>query len=823
MDRCQSIAWLCLPLLFALVCGCQPSDSTNTAGGDSSSAMSTTANDGVPADQILTLMKAVYANADSYIDNGKLLLSYRKDGLLTEEPQRWSTAWSADGKLAMEVFGGHIKADGQRLSCYIYDIDSANLDGQRMVVPYQTSGLPPVETVFRDPIARVFLGGYSELPLNEVDRSLREKLIPAPLSLLTGALPCIWLDNPSGVERLPDETLGQHECYVIRSLAAGLGCDIWIDKSTGLLVQMSLPLKLLDPQVMAAPNITDLRMLARFEDAEINAAIDPEKFQLQARKNSTPVRSFVTLPSALPAESIGQTLTQFRLTQPDGKIVDQLHFDGKPTALLWLGGLNSYSAIKQLNALANELQATDFNFGVVYSDSELAGAPSQPHLVTPELTAAMASSDLPMFYDPRLAASEQLAIRDLPLIVLMDGNSRVQFASSVGEDQWASNLQAAMKRVAAGDDLADEMLAEYQRFMTRYKTAIASVDASGLLPRHLSSTTSVANTAAGRALPLPIRKADPAFVARRQWVSRDFKQPGNISVSVGSQNRITVLDGLRTITELDANGKTVSSTELELPEGIGVSRIRSTLDGRRHVLFSPLDRQVFVFDAAWRPDPAYTRMTNQVNAAITDVCLLEDDPDNAYLIVATKGSGALSVSLDGTFQSVGRVDDLDAESIVLSGRMATFVQNGQLLSRPFEAGAKAVAVAPSQRFNRVSGLSRTSEDAVFGTAFDGDQWQTVCFDSNMKPRWESPIGSQLFESLIDPIALLQSVAETGSQQADLAVATTQDAVHLFSSTGGWLADVKVSETPAGVALTKLDGKTCLLVSVGSVVECWALE
>ena len=823
MDRCQSIAWLCLPLLFALVCGCQPSGPTTSASGGASGTTSAAANDGVPADQILTLMKAVYANADNYSDNGQLLLSYRKDGLLTEEPQRWSTAWSADGKLAMEVFGGHIKGDGERLSCYIYDIDSANLDGQRMVVPYQENGRPPVETVFRDPIARVFLGGYSELPLNEVTESLREKLIPAPLSLLTGTLPCIWLENPSGVERLADEMLGQHECYVIRSLAEGLGCDIWIDKSTGLLVQMSLPLKLLDPQVMAAPSITDLKMLARFEDAEIDSMIDPKKFQLQLRKNSTPVRSFVTLPSSLPAESIGQTLSQFRLTQPDGKMVDQLHFDGKPTALLWLGGLNSYSAVKRLDALANELPATEFNFGVVYSDSELAGAPSQPHLVTPELTAAMASSNLPMFYDSRLAASEQLAIRDLPLIVLMDGDSRVQFATSMGEDEWANDLRVAMKRVAAGDNLADEMLAEYQSFMTRYKTAIAGVDASALLPRHLSSTTSKAGTTAGGASPLPVRKSAPAFVARRRWVSRGFKQPGNISVSAGRQAKIAVLDGLRTITELDTNGKMVSSAALELPEGIGVSRIRSTLDGRRHVLFSPLDRQVFVFDAAWRPDQAYTQIAKQVNDLITDVCLLEDEPEHAYMIVATKGSGAFSVSLDGTSKSVGTVDDLDAESIVLSGRMATFVQNGRLLSRQFEAGAKAVAIAPSKRFNRVSRLPNSSQGSMFGTAFDGVRWKTVCFDSNMKPRWESPIGSQLFESLIDPIAPLRLLAETESQQANLAVATTGGAVHVFSSEGGWLADVEVRETPTGVALAELDGKICLLVSVGSVVECWELE
>lgn len=820
MDRCPLFAKLCLPLLLiAMVCGCEPSDSNTSGGGGQSNGAATVPDDGVAADQILTLMRAVYANAKNYSDNGKLLLSYRKDGLLTEEPQRWSTTWSADGKLAMEIFGAHVKGDSQRLSCYIYDIDSANLDGQRMLVPYE-NGQPPVEKVFRDPIARVFLGGYSELPLNEVDQSLREKLIPAPLSLLTGKLPCVWLQSPTGIERLPDETLGGHECYVLRSLAEGMGCDIWIDRSTGLLVQMSLPLKLLDPQVMAAPNITDLRMLAQFENAAINTALDPETFQLQVRKNSTPVRTFVTLPEALPVESVGLVVDRFRLTQPDGKTVDHLHFDGKPTALLWLGGENSYTAIKRLDAVANRLPADQFNFGIVYSDSELAGAPSQPDVVVPELTAAMASSDVSMFYDPRLAASTELAIRDLPSVVLMDGDSRVQFAASVVGDAWADDLEVAMKRVAAGENLADEMLNQYQAFMTGYKNALTRVDASPMLPSHLSPKA--AGDPAGVSS-LPVRNTRPALVARRKWISRDFKQPGNISVSLGRQARIVVLDGLRTIVELDENGKTISSGELDLPAGVGVSRIRSTLDGRWHVLFSPLTRNAFVFDNAWRPDPVYTQIADRLNAPITDICLQEEPSGNAFLIVATKDSGAVLVSLDGGEKGAGMVEDLRADSMVLNGRSAAFVQNGILKSRPFANGSVATKAEQSYRFNRVSKLAGATAKNIFATGFDGSQWKAVCLDDKLGTNWESPIGSQLFESLIDPIAAINSRDETGSQEASFAIATTQNAIHIFDSRQGWLADVRVSETPTGVALSKLDGGICLLVSVGSNVECWALE
>jgi len=143
-----------------------------------------------------------------------------------------------------------------------------------------------------------------------------------------------------------------------------------------------------------------------------------------------------------------------------------------------------------------------------------------------------------------LAASGQLAIRDLPSVVLMDGDSRVQFATSItGDDlsknQWANDLLVAMKRVAAGENLADEMLAQYQDFMTRYKTALGRVDASSLLPTNLKLNAAGSNTAQAGSDVLPTRTSPPALVARRKWVSRDFK----VSASAGFDRRATA-DGM---------------------------------------------------------------------------------------------------------------------------------------------------------------------------------------------------------------------------------------------------------------------------------------
>jgi len=344
-----------------------------------------------------------------------------------------------------------------------------------------------------------------------------------------------------------------------------------------------------------------------------------------------------------------------------------------------------------------------------------------------------------------------------------------------------------------------------------------------MLPSHLRLKPSgnVADSAGVNSL--PVRNSRPSLVARRKWISRDFVQPGNISISFGRQIKISVLDGSRTIIELDKNGETGYSGELDLPERVGVSHIRSTLDGRRHVLFSPLTRKAFVFDEAWRPQPVYTQITDRLNAAITDICLQGERSGDASLVVATKESGAVSLPLDGGEKSARTVEDLIADSIVVNQGSAAFVQNGILKSRPFVAGSRATKAEQSYRFNRVSGSQGSADGTILATGFDGGQWKAVCLDNKLGTIWESPIGSQLFETLIDPIAALNSRDETRSQEASFAIATTQNTIHIFNADRGWVADVRVNETPEGVALAKLDGEIYLLVSAGSHVECWALE
>jgi len=68
----------------------------------------------------------------------------------------------ADVSEVTPVFSAHPAIEP---SGYIFDIETANLDNQWLVL--QQSNAPPLDTMFADGMARYFAGGFAEIPLDE--------------------------------------------------------------------------------------------------------------------------------------------------------------------------------------------------------------------------------------------------------------------------------------------------------------------------------------------------------------------------------------------------------------------------------------------------------------------------------------------------------------------------------------------------------------------------------------------------------------------------------------------------------------------------------
>ena len=784
---------------------------------------------GPAAETIVRDLIARYSAADSYSDKAVLYLTYLIHGQRIQEPQPWSTSFvraSAPGttggqsRLASKLFNGQVVCDRNLLSCYVYDIESANLNNQQLLIPYENQ--LPISQLYRDSIARHFIAGYSELPLDETDLVSTPKLIPAPISLLTNQVRNGWLQNPTQVQRLPDQSVDDKACYVVRCLAQGMTADIWVDKQNTTLVQMSLPLKLLDAAVIVAPEITDVVLLARFHEAKINGPVDSDALTLQPRNDATAVRKFVQLPENFPSDLIGEDAPNFKMLTSEKKSVGRLSFDGKVTALLWVSGRNSYHAIPELSKIADDFSEERFHFASVYTDSELVPTESGKPEPGPELKRIIAQASIPTYYDPQLQASAKLGAKLIPSVIVLDGDSKIQYARALGDKKWPAELTAVMKRVAKGEDVAGEMQDDYVRYLESYHQQLVTVSAADLIGKPKPGAAATVST--------NYKRSAIRMRPEKTWVNSDFKKPGNIAV-IGATDRseiqsgpaYSIFDGWRTIADIDANGTTLRRVELKIPTGEAANLIRV---GRRQdtgkslfAVFSALGQRVYLFDHRWEPVVSYPE-AGLVHAGVRDCRLTDLDGDGkTELIVAFDDENGIHV-VDPETGKGDQASKAVATSVVSLGSEVVIAGQGKI--GMLKTGLTNVEETELD-FQRVSSLG-TQNLCGLGVTNTGN-WNAVGFDTELKRVWTLSVGSQFFETDLEPISVSPIFSQAGgsSPEALWAIADTQDIIHLVSGSGKWLGDFQSESRLHGVALESRNGKTNLIVCNQDGVECWNLN
>ena len=465
--------------------GCNPAEEPSSVGspgelqpgGQLTGEATDLIDDDLSSEEILAKVIQRYAQAESYQDKAVLYLNYQLEGRQTQEPQRWSTVWERGGKYAGALFNGKVAANGGILSCYIFDIESENLDNQHLLMAYQNE--VPFTELFSDSIAKYFLGGYSDLPLDETKIDETPRLIPPPLSLLAPELSNPWIQGSEQSSRYDNEDMDGRSCYVVRSLSGDMTADIWVDRETLIIHQISLPLKLLVGEVVTSPEIKEVELVAKFHEAKFDESISAAKFAIEDRGDATPLEKFVALPEAIPSGLIGQVVPDFQLVDDPSVPVSSNQFRGKVTATLWLAGLSSYSAVGEFDSLAGEMVDDRFQFVVVYSDADLKEAGSL--VVVDELASFTGVENVKLYFDSAMRASKLLQMNVVPSAVVFDETMRMQFAVPIGKSDWKRDLRAAMVRVAEGENIADEMKLSYGRFIESYRQQLQAVSAQQLL------------------------------------------------------------------------------------------------------------------------------------------------------------------------------------------------------------------------------------------------------------------------------------------------------------------------------------------------------
>lgn len=806
-------------IIVACFClGCEPTkknppDAGGQSGTTGTPPVASQYQPNVSSGQILAATVKRYREAKTYQDRAVLYLSYVLNGQRLDEPKRWSTKYSSAGMLATEMFNTKIHGNGKVLGCEIFDIETANLDNQTIAIPYGDSfgrgdiaagggKQIPLNVLFRDPIARNFVAGFSEMPLEPRYEVAGPWLVPPPVSMLTQQITNPWIEAAEKSERKPDQIIDSKNCYVIRSLARGLSVEIWIDQKELAIVQMSLPLKLLADEVVVSNEVKEVVLVAKFHEAVFDAPVAAADFKFEPRPSAVLVRKLVSLPESMPSEMIGQTAPKFRLLTPAGKSRERRYFDGKTTVLVWLSGLKSIQTAAKLKQVFKNVGQKNFEHAIVFSDTDTTepgrGQPV-PSDAIKDLSRHLA---VPAYYDRQHTVSSQMKIKSVPAAVLLDGDGRIQFATTLIGDDWGERLSAAIKRVAAGENLGKEMQTAYGRYLDTYHQQLLAVSADGLagLPSNPASSQSPAVNSSR----LKIRP-------KKRWEFRKLKQPGNI-VGIPTTNgaQFAIFDGQQTLAMLDDAGKLLGSQKLELNQDEPATTARAiTANGETWLaVFSVMGQRVHLLDQQLSEQAVLPKQAGPARRVL-DAQFYAQANKTPQLLVAWKDGGVDSFDLKSNDSIV--VSKISCDSIGAVGSVLAGVANGRAQTMAgdrhrSQKGIQFVRLAASD--SQLLGVGQNAQG----------KWSAIGLDEKMSQTWAIETGPQLHENFVSPIA--HTKLPSGS--ALWAVADSNHMVHLVSAAGQWIGEFEAEAEISGVCLQVVGGKALIVVSTTAGVECWDL-
>ena len=596
-------------------------------------------------------------------------------------------------------------------------------------------------------------------------------------------------------------------CFHLRTKVGEEVCDFWIEQKTGLLHQLLLPNSLLESKVTQSSQIEDLKFVARFHDCQFDQQLDPSTFAVNPPEDASLVTEFVKLPEAFPSELIGRTAPEFVLNKPTGQIVNRDNFKGKTTALLWIAGYAIEDGIGKLDVIQKKL-GNQINFGVVYSDAEMKNPGGESFEMTDQLKSLIRGSrvQLPFYCDRQMSASSGLRIKAIPSVLVIDKNSKIQFARPLSGPNWNEELTLALNRIENGEDLAEEMIAEYGKFYSQYRAKLLSLRADrpgGVEARNASTFLVDRNK------------------AKTVWTADSTLRPGNM-VRVGQQgSNVAVLDGFQTLVVFDATGREAVRKELELPEGQGVTRIRTTQQNGKtiYATFTKMGQQVHWFDqnlkrlGSW-PDSA-------VATKIADCRFYDSNDGSKRLLVAVQGEGIISLDI-GTGEHAA-VSQKEANEIAVSktayiGLTGTRSRDDQAVLFKSDLPKFDSRSLDAWNFTRIHLGGNDQEPdpnsasyCATGLSVDG-QMQAIGLNEKFGIQWKVDVGLQGFPNDMEPIVY-------DHNHDCWIVADSEYGLQVISNGGEVLFSMRIDGELQGVATASTPERMRFVYAIGRNVEC----
>jgi len=798
-------------LLNAPGCGTRagPGDASDANAKAAGSASAVVA-DAKPltARDVLEKMAAAYRNASTYEDFGTLEIREDPTREQSETRAKFSVALERPNKLRIEFFNGMVTCDGKQwcASCEL-------APGQAVLreAPAKLS----MEVIHADYLL------YSSLS--------RDGRFTSPQLLLLLEIDPIKSLAPAALETALEEPgrVGDFDCYRVR-VALPEGPEyFWIDQKTFALRMLVLPI-VDGPRPPEGDRPANPHWLViNFERARLGGDIDPKAFQFVIDGDVKKTRALVQIG---PYELVGEKLPEFKFVDLQGKPWSSQSLGGK-AAVIYFWRTDDVEG-EPMVPIMDRLQAKYKN-----NDKVALLAVSLDHPDTPAKTIEDATRqlklDVPLLRDNGSEARQRLKVIGPPTTLFIDAKGVLQDCNFDVSQISASAAPRKLERLLAGEDLAKETLAEFQR---RCKMIEKGVDLE------FSGEAQTVTLEQAKPTPAAAKSAPAKLHLKSLWTCPTAHPAGNILVSQepGGKPRLFVIEDFRSVSELGLDGKQIANYKPKITNEEFFINLRSAAgrDGKRcFVTFAPTEQRFHLFDekfgylASYPADALENRHTGLGDVELGD--LDGDGVLKAYVgFVGTVG--VKCVSLQGTLLWSCR--NLFNVSRVLPG--PADAQGRRELYCASDANSLAVLDAKGKlrEANRIpcdgvvtslahADLTQSGQENWCGVTFAPDsraasgQFTALGLGTRGEVLWKYvlPSGTQ---QAVEPIVVGRLLPGAAKQWL---LPGCDGSIHVLAADGAPIDHFNYGAPINGLATVEIEGKPTLVISSVNGVEALRVE
>jgi hypothetical protein len=766
------------------------------------------------ADEVLGRMAAAYRAADRYVDDGIVTFHYTRGDSVVDRAVPFRVAFERPDRLRLDCYDASVVSDGSMLRAAV-----GSVPGQVLSVAVRSP--LSLDQLFED-----------ETLLEAITEGDAGCPIQLPLLLADDTLDLVLAEAVTQPRLAGSDAIDGQACDRVEIDKPDGMLVLWIDRASGLLRRLSLPTGVYARVISEREGqVTGASVQVDFRGASFDSAAPSEAFQFEIPDGarSVDVLEPVSPPEPPPA-TVGRPCPPIVLTATDGSRISRETLSGGLAVLEFVFRgcgpcRRSVPAVSRAVARLRETGQTVAHH-VVSVDEEDVGDEA-----IREWLAEMGGGDRPFARDPRSVAVRELGIGGFPGLAVIGSDG------SVADVRWGwqPEFEEDLLDVARADR---EGLPVRELVEKRFEARLAEYERS----------VEVASAAGREALPpqviAPRRQPDRLRLVRA-WQAPSVAMPGAIvrldrPEGGGSEPEgFAVLDGWRTVVELDLDGVERARHELDLPRDAVVAYLRSAIDrngDRTWAGWSTGSPKVFLFDAAWRRTAAYPAV-RAVTGGVADAELCDLDGDGTpEVILASFGGGVEAARLSGETlwqtSSVGTLIDVAAGPPDAAGRrgLACVDARGRIVriapdgaaEEPVEVGGfrmRSLAGAPVGAPEEAAGPPTWAMLGIAGGAVGRNT--LVGIGPSLTADWHLPLPDGIHrDGPVEPIAWADLL---GTPRRQWIVAATDGSVVLAWADGRVVDRYQHGEPITGVAGYRSAGEAFILVATPTRLESLRLD